>query len=144
MLLLGRVWIGPGHPNRSRSLIIRRRDTLHGRANSLSMRGLIRRVLDSFGMRTQCRECADGREAVDEYRRFRPDIVFMDIRMQNLDGLSATRLITAEHPGAYVVILTELDEDELREEAREAGASRYLLKDDLSRIVPLLKKRGAR
>ncbi|MEU2560896.1 response regulator transcription factor [Streptomyces longispororuber] len=76
-------------------------------------------------------EAADGEEAVREVRRLRPDVVLMDIRMPLLDGLEATRRITAEADpdGVRVVMLTTFELDEYVFEAIRAGASGFLVKD---------------
>ncbi|HEV8597422.1 MAG TPA: response regulator transcription factor [Candidatus Dormibacteraeota bacterium] len=74
-------------------------------------------------------EAADGRAAVDEARRLRPDVVLMDIRMPVMDGLEATRRLTATLPGTRVVILTTYDLDEYVFDAIQAGATGFLLKD---------------
>ena len=74
-------------------------------------------------------EAADGREAVEVVRDHRPDVVLMDIRMPEMDGLEATAIITAEFPDTRVLILTTFDLDEYVFEALRAGASGFLLKD---------------
>jgi DNA-binding NarL/FixJ family response regulator len=74
-------------------------------------------------------EAADGVEAVDLSRRLRPDVVVMDIRMPNLDGLEATRRLMASSPAPRVLVLTTFDLDEYIFEALRAGASGFLLKD---------------
>jgi RNA polymerase sigma factor (sigma-70 family) len=75
-------------------------------------------------------EAIDGRDAVDLARRRRPDVVLMDIKMPDLDGLEATRRILADADGApAVLILTTFDLDEYVYEALRAGASGFLLKD---------------
>jgi DNA-binding NarL/FixJ family response regulator len=76
-------------------------------------------------------EAADGRQAIELARRVRPDIVLMDIRMPNLDGVEATRALAG--PGVQdpvkVLILTTFDLDEYVVDALAAGASGFLLKD---------------
>lgn len=74
-------------------------------------------------------QAADGLEALDLVRRFRPDIVLMDIQMPRLGGIAATRRIVAEHPETQVVALSTFDTDDLVFEAISAGAQAYLLKD---------------
>ena len=75
-------------------------------------------------------EAPDGAEALELAARHRPDVVLMDIRMPVLDGLAATRQLTASGPGApKVVILTTFDLDDYVYEALRAGASGFLLKD---------------
>jgi DNA-binding NarL/FixJ family response regulator len=74
-------------------------------------------------------EAADGREAVEEARRLRPDVVLMDVRMPRLDGVGATKILAAEDAATKILILTTFDIDEYVIEALRAGASGFLLKD---------------
>ena len=75
-------------------------------------------------------EAADGLEAVEATAKLRPDVVLMDIRMPNLDGLEATRrILTRADPRPRVIVLTTFDLDEYVYEALRAGASGFLLKD---------------
>lgn len=74
-------------------------------------------------------EAGDGREAVDLARRLRPALVLMDIRMPRLDGIEATRLLTADRAGVRVLILTTFGLDDYVYEALRAGASGFMLKD---------------
>jgi DNA-binding NarL/FixJ family response regulator len=73
-------------------------------------------------------EAGDGEEAVARTRETAPDVVLMDIRMPGVDGVEATRRITAT-PGPRVLVLTTFDLDEYVYEALRAGASGFLLKD---------------
>ena len=75
-------------------------------------------------------EATNGREAVDKAARFSPQVVLMDIRMPELDGIEATRRILAEDGDARILILTTFDLDEYVYEALKAGASGFVLKDD--------------
>jgi DNA-binding NarL/FixJ family response regulator/class 3 adenylate cyclase len=75
-------------------------------------------------------ESADGRQAIEDARRLRPDVVLMDVRMPQLDGIEATRRLLAEDDTvSKVVMLTTFDMDEYVYEALQAGASGFLLKD---------------
>ncbi len=78
-------------------------------------------------------ECADGTQAVDSVRRLKPDVVLMDIRMPEMDGIEATRLVTGGQEGGdgvpRVLMLTTFDLDEYVYDALRAGASGFLLKD---------------
>jgi len=75
-------------------------------------------------------EAADGREAVEEARRLRPDVVLMDVRMPDVDGIEATRRLLGDDGAALkVVMLTTFDMDEYVYDALRAGASGFLLKD---------------
>jgi DNA-binding NarL/FixJ family response regulator len=74
-------------------------------------------------------EAADGRETIEAARMQRPDVVLMDIRMPNLDGIEATRRLAAAAHTPRVLILTTFDLDQYVYEALRAGASGFLLKD---------------
>ena len=74
-------------------------------------------------------EAENGREAVEAARRTSPDVVLMDVRMPELDGIEATARILSERPETRVVILTTFDLDEYVARALRAGASGFLLKD---------------
>jgi DNA-binding NarL/FixJ family response regulator len=74
-------------------------------------------------------EADDGREALEKAGELRPDVVLMDIRMPELDGLEATRRLLAGDGSSRVLILTTFDADEYVYEAMKAGASGFLLKD---------------
>ncbi len=73
-------------------------------------------------------EANDGAEAVARARELRPDLILMDIRMPNMGGLEATRLIKAEQPDVKIVMLTVSDDEEDLFEAIKSGAQGYLLK----------------
>ena len=75
-------------------------------------------------------EASNGRDAVAQAARFRPDVVLMDIRMPVMDGLEATRRILAADTEARVLILTTFDLDDYVFEALRAGASGFVLKDE--------------
>jgi DNA-binding NarL/FixJ family response regulator len=74
-------------------------------------------------------EASDGAEAVRQVRDLKPDVVLMDVRMPVLDGIEATRAITAAGATARVIILTTFDVDEYAFAGLQAGASAFLLKD---------------
>jgi DNA-binding NarL/FixJ family response regulator len=74
-------------------------------------------------------ECADGRQAVEELPAARPDVILMDIRMPNLDGIAATAQLRVAPDPAPVLVLTTFGEDEVLWGAVEAGAAGFVLKD---------------
>jgi DNA-binding NarL/FixJ family response regulator len=95
------------------------------------VRGSFRILVDTAPDLTSVGEAATGTEAVEIARREKPDVVLMDIRMPGMDGIEATRQITAAPPAsaARVLILTTFDVDEYVFAALRAGASGFLLKD---------------
>ena len=92
------------------------------------MRAGLRAVLSSDERVAVVGEASDGRGARDHVRALRPDIVLMDVRMPNLDGISATREVLAVSPEVKVVILTTFEQDDYIFGALSAGASGFLLK----------------
>jgi DNA-binding NarL/FixJ family response regulator len=92
------------------------------------MRAGLRSVLSSDETIDVVGEAGDGREAVDRIRGLRPDLVLMDIRMPDLDGISATREVLAASPDVKVVVLTTFEQDDYIFDALSAGASGFLLK----------------
>lgn len=83
-------------------------------------------------------ECADGSEAIVCYEAFRPDWVLMDWEMKRMNGLQATRCIIEKYPQAKIFIVTQYDDDDLRDAATDAGARGFVLKDDLQTLRSLL------
>jgi len=74
-------------------------------------------------------QAGDGVEAVKLAGSLRPDVVLMDLKMPNLDGIEATRQISASHPAVKVLLLTTFEADNHVIQALKAGASGYILKD---------------
>lgn len=74
-------------------------------------------------------QAADGRQALEMVAKLQPNIVLMDIKMPNVDGVEATARITEEHPDVKVLILTTFDADNHFIQALKSGASGYVLKD---------------
>jgi len=94
------------------------------------VRGGFRMILEAQPDIEVAGEAADGLEAVEQARSLAPDVVLMDVRMPGLDGIEATRRVTAASvQGPRVLMLTTFDLDEYVYEALRAGASGFLLKD---------------
>jgi DNA-binding NarL/FixJ family response regulator len=93
------------------------------------VRAGFRLLIDSEPDLTVLGEAADGAEAVAVARRTEPDVILMDIRMPVLDGIAATRQLTAAGSPSRVLILTTFDLDEYVFAALRAGASGFMLKD---------------
>jgi DNA-binding NarL/FixJ family response regulator len=92
------------------------------------MRAGLRSVLASDDTVEVVGEAADGRAAVGAVSELKPDVVLMDVRMPNVDGIAATREILAAWPEARVLMLTTFEEDDYIFGALSAGASGFLLK----------------
>jgi DNA-binding NarL/FixJ family response regulator len=92
------------------------------------MRAGLRGVLSSDDAIEVVGDAGDGRDAVYRTRLLRPDVVLMDVRMPDLDGISATRELLATFPEVRVVILTTFEQDDYIFGALSAGASGFLLK----------------
>ncbi len=105
--------------------------------DSLSVRQILRSVVAPFA--NEIDECGDGGEAVSLYASGQPDFVLMDIDLGEMDGITTTRKIRANDPNAKIIIVTNYDENDLREEARKAGACGYVLKENLFDVLELLR-----
>jgi CheY-like chemotaxis protein len=83
-------------------------------------------------------ECVDGGEAIALYQKHRPDWVLMDWDMPNVNGITATRQIIAEFPQAHICLVTAFDDEAIRAEALSAGATGFVLKDNLFELEAIL------
>lgn len=93
------------------------------------VRSAFKTILDAQSDLAVVGEAENGRDAVAVARRLRPDVVVMDIRMPEMDGIEATRQLTAGPEPIRVLVLTTFDLDEHVYDALHAGASGFLLKD---------------
>lgn len=100
------------------------------------MRRLIKSLVGKLAK--EVHECPDGGEALAAYATHRPDYVLMDIEMSGMDGIRATGQIKASFPEARIIIVTNYDDGDFREAAREAGACAYVVKENLHQLRPLL------
>ncbi len=106
--------------------------------NDAQVRALLRELLRE--LHDDVLECADGHAALRLCETEQPDLLLMDIRMPQLNGIETTRRIIAAHPDLQVLIVTQYDDDDLRMKAREAGAHGYFLKDDLLLLQQHLRR----
>jgi CheY-like chemotaxis protein len=107
--------------------------------DNAEVRRLIRSEVGALA--EQFYEGSDGSQAVALYRRHQPEWVLMDLEMKEMDGLAATRRLKAAFPQANICIVTNYDDEFLREEARNAGVSAYVLKENLDTLPAILNGR---
>ena len=100
------------------------------------VRRMIRRFIGDLA--SEISEADDGDSALDVYAAFLPDWVLMDIEMKHTNGIVATERIRAAYPQANIVIVTNYDDDRLRERATAAGARGYVLKENLLALRSML------
>ncbi len=86
-----------------------------------------------------CGSGKNGKEAISLYASLNPDILLMDIRMEEMDGLAASKEILSRYPQARILLLTTFLDDEYIIQALKLGAKGYLLKQDYNSIIPALK-----
>ncbi len=104
--------------------------------DNLAMRALIRSLVEEIS--PTIHECGDGASAIALYTRFRPDWVLMDITLERLDGIAATRAIRRLDPAARIIIVTEHGDEAHRHAATAAGACGFVLKENLLDLQLLL------
>lgn len=103
-------------------------------------RGL-RALLSSRADWSVCGEACNGLEAVDKAKNLRPDVILMDVSMPVMDGLAATSILHVELPESEVIIVSQNNREIIGRQAREAGASRFVAKDDIvQKLVPTLNE----
>ena len=102
------------------------------------MRTMLKDIVSKYF--SEIYECSDGEEACELYKQNKPDWTLMDIEMPVMDGIAATKKITQSNPDAKVIIVTSYDSKVLRENAKEAGAIQYILKENSNEILDLLKQ----
>jgi len=111
--------------------------------DSLIMRRNIIKLIESFGHKV-VGEAKDGREAIELYRKLKPDLVTMDITMPELDGLGAVKELKRIDKNAKIIMVTSHGQEEMVIDAIRSGASGYLLKpikinklsDSIRKIFP--------
>ncbi len=101
--------------------------------------GALKTILEAYEDVAVCAVGNDGREAVSLYRDFLPDVLLMDIRMKEMNGLEASETILKEFPDAKILLLTTFSDDEYIVKALRLGAKGYLLKQDYASILPALR-----
>ena len=84
-------------------------------------------------------EASNGERAISKCTQLKPDVILMDIKMPQMDGIEATRVIRQQHPNIQIIALTSFSENELVQEILQAGAIGYLLKnveaDELAQAI---------
>lgn len=100
--------------------------------------GALKMILETKGM-TVCALGQSGREAAALYGEHQPDVLLMDIRMEDMNGLEASGEILQEYPHAKILLLTTFLDDEYIIKALNLGVKGYLLKQDYEHIVPALE-----
>ncbi len=101
--------------------------------------GALKTILEANEDVTVCAVGSDGRDAVQLYRNLLPDVLLMDIRMKEMNGLTASEIILKEFPDAKILLLTTFSDDEYIVKALRLGAKGYLLKQDYASILPALR-----
>lgn len=101
------------------------------------MRETIRQVVQE--LHPDVHQCADGESAVALYERVHPDWVLMDVAMDGVGGVEATRRIRASDPSARVVMVTDHDSAAYRHAAKVAGACAFVPKSDLTKLLAVIE-----
>ncbi len=109
--------------------------------DNASFRRRVKELLDVELGNGVIEEAGNGRDAIARARTFRPDLVLMDVRMPDMNGISATRQLADEMPDVKIIILTTFDLQEYREAAATCGASGYVIKRALLEdLIPAVRQ----
>jgi DNA-binding NarL/FixJ family response regulator len=101
--------------------------------------GALKTILETTEEITVVGVGADGREALELYHEYKPDVLLMDIRMKEMSGLEAAEKILTQDTQAKILLLTTFSDDEYIIKALKAGVKGYLLKQDYQSILPALR-----
>lgn len=97
--------------------------------DQLLIRAGIRALLESLPGYIVLAECEDGQQAIAAVKRYRPDVILLDIAMPGQSGLDVARCLLAEDPSTRILVLSSIDRKEVIQEAMAIGVNGYLLKD---------------
>jgi len=101
---------------------------------------LLAKELVAHGL-TVCGDAKNGAEGVELFEKLKPDVVFMDITMPVMDGLEAAKIIKEKNPSAKIIMLTAMGDDEIIEQAYQAGVDVFLKKPfDHYKIISAISK----
>lgn len=107
--------------------------------DDLLVTGALKTILEADDDVTVAGTGQDGGEALGLYRKYLPDVLLMDIRMQEVSGLEAAEQIMREYPEAKILLLTTFADDEYIVKALKYGVKGYLLKQDYASILPAIR-----
>ena len=99
----------------------------------------LKTILEASGEVCVAATGENGEEACELYKKWKPDVLLMDIRMKKMDGLEAAEIILKNFPKANILLLTTFSDDEYIVKALKFGVKGYLLKQDYGSILPALK-----
>lgn len=106
--------------------------------DSERIREMLKNIVSGFF--SKIFECGNGKDAIELFRQNNPDWTLMDIEMPLMDGITATKKITETNPEAKIIIVTNHDSTVLRKNAEEAGAVKYILKENSDEILDLINQ----
>lgn len=113
--------------------------------NASFMRSSLKYIMEMAGHKV-IGMASNGKEAIVEYKKLHPDIVTMDIIMEDLNGIEALKVIRELNPSAKVIMVSALGQGEKEEEAKKSGASGYIIKpfniDEITKEVDRVVKKG--
>lgn len=108
--------------------------------DSAFMRMILKQLLTENGHEVVA-EAGDGREAVKQFRTFKPDIITMDVTMPRMDGLEAVKIIHEEDPLVRIIMVTAIGQKTVIQEAVKAGATDFIVKPfENEKVIDTIKR----
>ncbi|MDP3180665.1 MAG: response regulator [Bacteroidota bacterium] len=105
--------------------------------DSVSVRRMIKEIISDSA--SEIHECNDGLSAVELYKKIHPDVVLMDIKMKHMNGINATKMIIQIDSKAKVIIVSNYDDEFIREEAKKVGEIKYFTKVEIYKLPEYIK-----
>ncbi len=104
------------------------------------IRNLIKKILKKTFPDVIAVEATDGKDAVEQFTKEKPDLITMDILMDNMDGVEAIKKIISISDKTKIIVISQLPEDEYKQETLNAGAIEYLNKESLTLLPEMITR----
>ena len=103
------------------------------------IREIIKKLISKLPFKTDIFECGDGDKSIEIYQKEKPDLILMDLMMKRLDGFTTIRRIRLLSRDTVIIVVSQLPEQEYKQESLSAGANDFLNKENLNQLPKLIE-----